>query len=228
MWFKQAQLFQFSKPIPTSAAQLSAQLEAAEFSACLPTLPSSCGWVAPIDETEEGALLAYKADKFYMICLQLEEKILPAAVVRQAAIARIEELEALHDKKLPHSEKKQIKEEMQHTMLPRAFSKITKIYAYIDIKNRWLIVNTATTKKLELFINFLKRTLGQDFYLPKLKRLAPTMTQWLLQPSSCPKKLDIKSTGVLQDARQSHRVIRCQNQNLYSKSIQSLLQDGCE
>lgn len=230
MWFKQAQLFQFDQTVSSDVDELSTQLEALAFTDCLPNLPSSCGFIPPLieDDSEEEPLLVYSAQQYVMLCLQIEEKLLPASVVRQAALDKIEELEKMHGKKLPYADKKMIKEEMLHTMLPRAFSKKIKIYAYIDLNNKWLIINNCTSKKIELFISLLKRALGVDFCAPKLKKLSPLFTKWLKQPTTCPNSINVNKAGVLQDPNQSHRVIRCQQQSLYAESIQALLEDGCE
>jgi recombination associated protein RdgC len=53
------------------------------------------------------------------------------------------------------------------------------------------------------------------------------MTQWLLQQNHS-SSLAIEKTCVLQDVNQQNRIIRCQQQDLFSNSIQLLLKDGCE
>lgn len=88
MWFKQVQLFQLLESAPTYKAEdLQQKLEPLRFTSCLPSLFFSAGWVAPF--AEEEALLVQAVPGYLLICLQIEEKILPAAVVRQALDEKI-------------------------------------------------------------------------------------------------------------------------------------------
>ncbi len=53
------------------------------------------------------------------------------------------------------------------------------------------------------------------------------MTSWLTQKNHA-SSFSIEKSCVLQDANHQGRVIRCQEQNLFASSIQSLIKDGCE
>ena len=159
MWFKQAQLFRLLTPIHSSANHFAKRLEPLVFTDCLPTMPSSFGWVSPIDEDE--APLALAVNGCIMFCLQIEEKILPAAVVTQNIKEKIKEIENAEARKVRAKEKLNIKDEMVHTLLPRAFSKLSQIYAYVDTRNQWLVVNTTTPIKVELFISLFKKSFGE-------------------------------------------------------------------
>ena len=79
MWFKQIQLFAFKAPLRLPTDQLAERLSPLEFRPCLPSLPSSHGWVSPLEE--EGAPLVRSLNACHLICLQIEDKILPASVI---------------------------------------------------------------------------------------------------------------------------------------------------
>src|SRR3990167_1215410 len=136
MWFKQIQLFQL-KPSAYSIDKLSEKVQALSFIPCFPSTPSSIGWVTPIDEDE--APLIRSINGYIMLCMQVEEKILPATVIRQELDVKIKKLETLDSRKIRSKEKLSLKDEVTTTLLPRAFSKLTKIYGYIDTKNHWLV-----------------------------------------------------------------------------------------
>ncbi|MBV8802532.1 MAG: recombination-associated protein RdgC, partial [Gammaproteobacteria bacterium] len=53
------------------------------------------------------------------------------------------------------------------------------------------------------------------------------ITHWI-KNKDYPSVFSIEKTGVLQDPNQQNRVIRCQQQDLFSNSILSLIKDGCE
>src|SRR3990167_2370445 len=53
----------------------------------------------------------------------------------------------------------QVEDEITAALLPRAFSKFTRIYAYIDTKNNWLILGTNNEKKTGKFISMFKKSM---------------------------------------------------------------------
>ncbi len=225
MWFKQVQLFELTKALAYSPDKLAEQLESMAFTSCLPSLPSAHGWVSPLDI--EGAPLVQAMNGYMMICLQIEEKILPATVIRQELTEKIKLIEMRDDRRVSQKEKLSLKDEVMMTLLPRAFSKFTRLYAYIDTKNNWLIISTTNTNKIEQFINLFKRCVTENIRPKELKKLSPFMTQWL-KNQNYPKEFSIEKSCLLQDPQQQKRVIRCQQQNLFAGSIQELIKDGCE
>lgn len=224
MWFKQIQIFQIPQ-LSYSAEKLVEKLEQLIFKPCLPSLPSSAGWATPADE--EGAALIRTINGCFMLCLQIEEKILPATVIRQALLDKIKELEAKEDRKVYKKEKLALKDEVVLTLLPRAFTKFTRIYGYLDTKNNWLVLGTSNQKKAEQFISILKKTINEEIHALDIERISHSLTQWL-QHRNFPSSFNIEKSCVLQDPRQQTRVIRCQQQDLFASSIQALIKDGCE
>ena len=154
MWFKQIQLFQLPDSIRFSPDEVTAQLEPFCFTPCLPSFPSSYGWVSPFDD--ENAPLAHSLNGFIMLCLQIEEKILPATVIRHELNEKIKRIEASGDRKVRQKEKLSLKDEVTMTLLPRAFSKLTRIYAYIDPRNHWLVLGTTNAGKTKNLFHCLK------------------------------------------------------------------------
>lgn len=226
MWFKQAQIYHLATPIPYNPDDLAHRLDVLSFTPCLPSLATSCGWVSPIDE--EGAPLVHAANGFLMICLQFEEKILPATVINQMLNQQVKEIESSQERKVPYKEKLAYKDELIQTLLPRAFSKLSRIFAYIDTKQNWLIVGTIHTAKIDKFKTLLQKSLNSIQLQPfELKNTVPILSDWLIKGGS-PQPLFINKACVLQDQSQQNRIIRCQQQDLFAGAIKSLLKDGCE
>lgn len=227
MWFKQAQIFQIDGKI-SNFEELLDNLNLLAFKPCLPSHHDSKGWFPPleVDNVEEPEL-ARRVDNFIMLCLQIEEKILPATVIRNELAKRIKEIELRDDRKVRGKEKLSLKDEVTFTLLPRAFSKFSKIYGYIDTKTSQLILSNTSETKAELFTSMLTKVLGEDIYPMTAEKLAPTITPWL-KHGACPSGFSIEKSCVLQDPNQQTRMIRAQQQDLFAQGIQSLLQDGCE
>ncbi len=227
MWFKQIQIFKLAHAEPFSAASLNNHLDPLRFSPCLPSLPSSAGWVCPVDNDAENAPLVRAINQCLMICLEVEEKILPTTVIRHELSKKIKRIEKAENRQLRQKEKLSLKEELIVTLLPRAFTKSTRIYGYIDVKNSWLILGTANAKKTELFVAMFKKATHQSLQSLQIDTLATIITHWL-QKQDYPSAFAIEKSCVLQDPSQQNRIIRCQQQDLFATSIQSLIKDGCE
>lgn len=238
MWFKQLQLFQFEETLNYSFLdRLDEQLSKLAFHACLPSMQQSMGWVPPIEEDEVSELdpeehtqshgLVRSMQHYAMICLQVEEKILPATVVRQALDEKVKQLESAEGYKMGGKRKMILKDEIMMTLLPRAFTKRTRIYAYIDIKQGWLVLGSANQKRAEQFLGLLKKSIVEAIYPVKSKNIAAKLTHWL-KHQDYPNSLAIEKACMLQDPKQENRIIRCKQQDLFAQSIQALLKDGCE
>lgn len=225
MWFKQVQLFQMGKLSSYHYDDLHEKLNALKFSPCLPSHPYSIGWVSPVDE--EGAPLLRMFNGYIMLCLQVEEKILPANVIRQELNELVKQIEASENRKLRAKEKFALKDEVIATLLPRAFSKFTRIYGYIDQKNNWLVLGTTNTKAIDHFLSLVRKSLTDDVQQVANANIADLLTVWLKQ-QNYPSILSVEKSCVLQDPKQENRIIRCQQQDLFSNPIQALIKDGCE
>ena len=226
MWFKQVQLFQLTESLRFSVEQLIEKLEPLAFTSCLPSMPFSMGWVSPVEE--DGAPLVRSVNGCTMLCLQVEEKILPATVVRQELMDKIKQIEAAEGRKVYQKQKLSLKDEITMTLLPRAFSKFTRLYAYIDTKNQWLVVGSTNEKKTEQLISLFKKSVTENIHPFELKKLSPAITYLLKNNESYPTTFSIEKSCMLQDPNQQNRVVRCQQQDLFTMGIQSFIKEGYE
>ena len=99
--------------------------------------------------------------------------------------------------------------------------------AYLDTRHNRLILNTTSPAKTELFISMFKKSLGDGIAAVDVVKPSSIITHWL-KNQSYPTVFAIEKSCVLQDPAQQGRVIRCQHQDLFAGSIQSLVKDGCE
>lgn len=224
MWFKQAQIFKLGDTSEYAGEKLTEKLEQLLFSPCLPSMPDSVGWVSPIDE--EGAPLTRTVNGYHMICLKMEERILPAAVIRKEVEEVVRQIEASESRKLKQKEKHNLKDEVILTLMPRAFTKVAKVYAYIDTKNQWLILGTGNGKMTDKFLSVFKKSVTDDVRPLEVQNLSSTMTNWI-KHKNYPSIISVEKACLLQDPGQENRTIRCQHQDLFVNGIQSLIKDGC-
>lgn len=225
MWFKQVQIFQLTSPIKYTAMGLHERLLPFAYTPCSPSMAQTSGWVSPVDEPD--APLSRGLNGCFLIQLQIEEKILPASVVNHALKEKVKQIAASEGRKPGKSEKARLKDETTHTLLLRAFSKFTQIAAYIDTRHQWLVVNCASASRTETFLTMFKKAFGDGIASPEFIKPSSLTTQWL-KDEKYPQTLSIEKACVLQDPNIQHRVIRCQEQNLFSPSIQGLVKEGCQ
>ena len=226
MWFKNAQIFRVLSDLAYDPEALENELKAFAFTDCLPTFSESYGWFNPMGQ--EGGPLVYAANGYLMICLQFEEKVLPASVVKHELDLKVKEIQDKEERKVGRNEKRDLKDALIYKLRPRAFSRFTKIHAFFDTAGQRLILDSVSASKTEKFIAMLKKSLPNMMVtIPDVKKPRYEMTQWV-QNDNTPGELLIQKSCTLQDPQDQQRVIRCQKQNLFSKHIQGLLKEGCE
>lgn len=224
MWFKNITLFQYQPHISYAPEHLTEQLEAMAFTPCLPSLPSSRGWVPPIGDHA----LVHGSQGYMLLCLQIEERVLPAAVVNQALKEQVREIEQKENRKLPHKHKLALKDEIIQTLLPKAFTKIHRVNGYIDTKQQRLVIDSTSSNRIDQFITLLKKAIPEvEFRGAEVTPPAPILTSWL-RDASQPANFAIDKRCVLRDPNEQGRVIRIQQQDLFASSLQALFDDNCQ
>ncbi len=224
MWFKQIQVFKLTNPIKYTALGIHERLLPLAFSDCAPSMAQSMGWVSPIDEPE--APLSRGLNGCFMIKLQIEDKLLPASVINQSVKDKLKQIELSEGRKVGKKEKQNLKDETTHTLLLRAFSRYTTVFAYIDTRNQWLVLNSVSGSRTEQFLTMFKKSFGEIIESPEVVKPSSVVTRWL-KDEQYPQIISIEKSCVLQDPNEQHRMIRATQQNLFSPSIQGLVKEGC-
>ena len=116
-----------------------------------------------------------------MICLRKGEKILPASVINQLLDDRVAEIEAAEAREVYRRERRRLKDEIIVDLLPRALTRHTDLFAYIDTRNGLVVVDTPTASKAEDLISQLRATLGTFKATPLEvnESASGAMTRWL-------------------------------------------------
>lgn len=225
MWFKNVRLYCFTQPFEISAEDLESRLGEQLFHPCSSHDVSKYGWVSPLGK--EGEMLTHALGGYIMICAQKQERILPRSVINEATEEKVAELEARQARKIYRKEKRQIRDDVFVTLLPRAFTRNQQTFAYIAAKDNLLVVNAASAPKAEALLNLLRDTLGSlPVTLPNVKR-APSdvMTRWLKEHAASD-HFQLEEDCELYNPIDSSNVVRCRGQDLHSDEIQSHLTAG--
>ena len=108
------------------------------------------------------------------------------------------------------------------------FHFLKKTYAYIDPKGGWIIVDSASAKKAEDCLSFLRKCIGSLPIRPinSIDKPNIIMTQWLIEKSAIPNDLVVEDECELRAPEEEGGIIRCKRQNLYLPEITNHLDNG--
>lgn len=225
LWFKNMMVYRLSRDIPLSAEEIEKQLGAFTFSPCGSQDMSQTGWVSPMGS--RGDALTHFSNGQILICARKEEKILPSPVVKQALEAKIDKLEAEQSRKLKKTEKDALKDEVLHSLLPRAFSRFSQTFLWIDTANNLIMVDCASAKKAEDTLALLRKSLGSLPVVP-LTLESPielTLTEWV-RSGELPAGFALMDEAELKALLEDGGVIRCKKQDLVSDEIAHHIEAG--
>ncbi len=163
-----------------SLDELEARLAAGRFNECAPTQLESTGWTEPRGK-KHGALVE-SIGGHWMLRLSSERKAVPASVVKTELEARLEAIEAQTGRKPRGKAAKELKEQIVHALLPRAFAKRGSTPLWIDPRARVLVIGATSTKKADGIVTLLVDLLGASVApMPMQSQRSPAgaMAGWL-------------------------------------------------
>ncbi len=178
MWFRNLQVFRLSPAWDYAPDAFAEALGRGAFKGCGATDRSAHGWVPPRGDVGEMVLTSGEQQ---LIALGVESKLLPAAVVRQYADAKAATIAAAQGFKPGRKQVREIRDQVELELLPRAFVKRTLTYVWIDPAGRWLVVDAASSARADEVIEQLKASLGELPLALLRTGVAPgtAITQWL-------------------------------------------------
>lgn len=228
MWFRNARIFRFTKPFDITAEALEEKLQADAFKPCGPQETTRQGWVPPLGK--HGAQLVHSANGYHLIALRKEEKILPGPVVKEAVEERAEAIELDQGRKVRKKEKEEIKEQVMLEMLPQAFSRNRRCFAYLAPQDGVLVVDAGSAKQAEDLASTLRKSLGSLPVRPPAVEQAPafTFTGWLTESIDHPAHIVLGSECELKDPSEDGGVVRCKGLDLKADEIRNHLETGMQ
>ncbi|MER1961430.1 recombination-associated protein RdgC [Proteus vulgaris] len=225
LWFKNILVYRLNKEIALSMDELEQQLASLPFTPCSSQDMTKTGWVSPMGD--RGEALIHVAGKHVMICARKEDKILPATVIKNALQEKVEKLEGEQGRKLKKTEKATLKDEVVHTLLPRAFSKFSQTFIWLDLEKQLVIVDSGSAKRAEDNLALLRKTLGSLPVVPLNfnESVELKMTEWV-RSGELPAGFTLMDEAELKAVLEEGGVIRCKKQELVSDEIATHIEAG--
>ncbi len=226
MFFRQLTLFRF----PKSAAEtlgdgLAKRLKKHHLRACGPLEAQTRGWVSPYGRGDDALL--HQLGAFTLLTLGGEDKLLPPAVLNESVAQKIETLEGQRGKRVGGRERKRLRDEALHDLLPKAFVRPSRLSGYLDAKAGWLLVDSASRKQAEGFLTVLRETVDSFPAIPPDPEESPRalMTGWLTG-AKLPEGFGLGDECELKDPSDQGAIARCRRQDLESDEVREHLKSG--
>jgi recombination associated protein RdgC len=137
----------------------------------------SRGWVYP---RHEGDFI-HAVNRQWLVALGVEQKLLPASVVRQTAQDRATQIEADQGRKVGRKELRELRERVAEELLPKAFSQRRTTWGWIDPVHGWAVADAGSDARADEFVETLVRAVDDLPLRPLQTQISPTsaMTDWL-------------------------------------------------
>ena len=188
-------------------AQLEAALEEGRFLECGASQEKSVGWIEPRGEAH-GPLVEIVGGQ-WLLKLMLEVKTVPGSVVKRKVQEQLDQIEATTGRKPGKKEKREIAEDVRHTLLPMAFTKQSSVTVWIDPKAQLLVLNCGSQAKAdEVMAALIKAIDGLTVVLVNTQTSpAAAMSLWLASHEA-PQGFSVDRECELKAADESKAVVR--------------------
>src|SRR5690606_33827181 len=176
---------------------------------------------------QEDAPLVHAGNGCFMLCLKRQEKVLPSAVVNEFLQEKIDEIKEQEDRHVGRKEKAELKDQIIFELLPRAFTRSRKLFAYIDTQQQLFVINGGSAKQAEDFITTLRDSIESLPVIPLKPHSDPsqTLTRWISE-SHCPPPFSMGGECELHDRSDTAAVLKCKNLDLQTQEIKSHVDSG--
>ena len=223
MWFKNLIVYRLPAGWGLSAAELEASLERHALQPCSPFEMLSRGWVAPA----QSGRLVHTVNQQLLVALGVNQKLLPASIIRQEAAARAETLAQSQGFPVGRRQMRELKMRVTEELRARAFTRRRITRAWIDPAGGWCVVDAASPGKAEEVIEALRDALDSFAVQVLDTQRTPhtSMAAWLTH-GEAPGRFSIDQDLELQSADKSKAMIRYTRHPLEGAEIRSHMSAG--
>ena len=225
MWFRNLTLFRFSPAVAKSLKSLEDDLAEKRLRPCGPIELATRGFISPFGRNEDA--LTHRTGEFALLTIGAEDKLLPSSVINEELTTRLQKIAEKTGRKPGGRERKRLKEEVLTDLLPRAFIRLSKRSAYLDSRDGWFVVDSASKKAAEEAVTQLREALGSFPAVPMAAEESPRvlMTDWLAS-GKLPAGLVLGDECELRDPVESGAIVRCRRQELETDEVREHLKSG--
>ena len=223
MWFKNTTVYRLPDGAPSKADLADALLDL-PFASCLGLDWFNEGFdsAAAFDDAP-----VFEADGSLRLALKREEKVLPAGVIRSILDEQVADIKRAEARNVGRKEKQEMKEQIIDDLLPRAFTRSSRIEALIDGKRGYLLVDNARRAKAENLLTRLREALGgiNARYPQTRQSRTGLMTDWLAA-GEAPGGFELGYSATLEGVGDVHPVIKISRKDLTDADVTAHINKG--
>lgn len=228
-FFKNALIYRLSRDITIveerTTADLAEKLEPFRFTACGSQDMAKSGWVSPLGQYSDQ--LFHFVNGQLLLMIRREDKIIPRPTITEELNKKISKLETEQARRLKKTEKDSLRDEVLHSLLPRAFSRNTIIRIWVNTTDNLVIVDASSARRAEDALALLRKTLGSLPVIP-LTMEEPaelTMTEWV-RSGNAPNGFMLGDEAEIKAVLEAGGIGRFKKQDLVSDEIHNHLEAG--
>lgn len=223
MWFKNLALYRLPADWNLSAAELEEKLTQRTLQPCGALEMLSRGWVAP---SGTGRML-HTVNQQHLIALGVDQKLLPASIIRQETARRAEELADSQGFPVGRRQMRDLKMRVTEELRARALTRRRTTRAWIDPINGWFVVDSGSLGKAEELVEALRDVLGTFAvqFVETQRTPHTSMGAWLTH-GDAPGPFGIEQDLELQTADPNKATVRYVRHPLDGKEIKAHLAGG--
>jgi recombination associated protein RdgC len=177
--FKNLTVYRIGPGWSANRAVVEASLANASFVPCGATQAVSAGWTAPRG-IAHGPLVEV-VNREWLLTLMIEQRVLPAAVVKRRTDERVAHIEHSTGRKPGKRQTKEIKDEAVLELLPQAFTRQVSINVWLSPARRLLMIDATSPTKADEVVTHLVKALPGIVLTPMQTTQSPAaaMSEWL-------------------------------------------------
>lgn len=223
--FKNLIVYRLGPDGPANMSQIQDALERDRFIECGLTQAMSVGWIEPRG-VAHGPLIEV-IDGQWLLTLQVEQRILPGAVVRRKAEELAAQVEKTTGRKPGKKQMRELKDQATLDLLPLSFTKRVAVKLWIAPAQRLLMIDAGSAARADLALTALTKSLvGVSAQGIQTELSATTaMTEWLASQEP-PQGFAIDRDCELKAADGERPVVRYARHALDIDEIRGHLQAG--
>lgn len=156
--FRNLRLYRLHSDWPEQEDDLSQKLYNVEFKPCGAYAERSMGWEAPAGESSPA--LSRRVAGADLFRLRTQSRLLPTSAINEAMEERIEEFRQRTQRDPSRKEKRDLKDEIEAELRPRALLKSDRTWGLYLHSERLIGIDTASEPEAERFLDQLRASLG--------------------------------------------------------------------
>jgi len=223
MWFKNLTVYRLPADWSWSAASLEEALARRPLQPCSPLEMRSMGWVPPATTDR----LLHTVGEQHLVALGVDQKLLPASIVRQEAEQRARIQAQTQGFPVGRRQMRALKLQVLDELRARALTRRRMTRAWIDPRNGWLVVDSASDRRAEELVETLRDTLGSLAVQKIDTERSPSacMAAWLMQADASG-PFSIEQGLELQSGEPAKSIVRYRRHPLDGKEVRAYVASG--